>query len=593
MSVALWDTSCLDWQDRLLAGTSLVPDLPLFPTETEKALRIFKRLRIPDLHPDPVTGLLPTMGEAAGPWLFPIVAAIFGSYDRTAHRRMIQEYFWFIPKKNAKSSTAAAIMVEALILNDRPEAEFVLVAPTKDLAGISFKQAKGTIKADPELDKLFHIQDHLKTITHRRTGTSLQVKAADTDVITGGKQVGTLIDEVHVLAHKAQAADILVELRGALTARPDGFVIMITTQSKQPPVGVFKAELQKARDVRDGKLQLPLLPILYELPPEIARDNGWRNRKYWPLVNPNLGRSVDEAYLLRELAAAESEGLQKLALFASQHFNVEIGIGLSTDNWPGVEYWPAQADPTLTLKEMIRRCEIIVPGNDGGGLDDLLGLALLGREIGGKRWFLWCHAWAHEIVKERRKAIVPHLEDFERAGELTFVSQMKDAYEQAADLICEIDAAGLLGPTGFDPAGASGVVNALAARGIEGEDRIQGVRQGYSLAGPVKDLETKLADGDLIHAGQGLMAWCVGNAKIEQTKNAYIVTKAASGTAKIDPLMAAFNAAEIMFRRNPEATSSIYSRGHAILIVGGAAQSSPQPAVVKDPRDPRGIMHSF
>ena len=68
------------------------------------------------------------MGDVAGPWLFPIVEAIFGSYDETIDRRMINEFFWLVPKKNTKTSSAAAIMVEALILNRRPEGEFVLVA---------------------------------------------------------------------------------------------------------------------------------------------------------------------------------------------------------------------------------------------------------------------------------------------------------------------------------------------------------------------------------------------------------------------------------------------------------------------------------
>ncbi|VFU07002.1 protein of unknown function [Methylocella tundrae] len=299
--MADWNTACLDWERRLLEGRSLVPELPLFEDQRARGLRIFKRLRVPDMRG------LPMMGDVAGPWLFPIVEAIFGSYDPILQRRMIQEFFLLMPKKNGKTSTGASIMVDALIINNRPEGEFVLIAPTKEIAGIAFKQARGTIKVDPELDKLFQVQDHLKTITHRRMGSTLQVKAADTDVITGGKQVGTLIDELHVLASKSNAADILVELRGALAARPDGFLIIITTQSKAPPRGVFKSELQKARDVRDGKLQLPLLPVLYELPLHLAKDDGWKKRTFWPLVNPNLGRSVDEAFLERELVSAVSE----------------------------------------------------------------------------------------------------------------------------------------------------------------------------------------------------------------------------------------------------------------------------------------------
>jgi phage terminase large subunit-like protein len=238
-----WSTSCPDW--RTAPGRRRwFRTLPLFTEEAERAVRIFKRLKLPD-----VIGT-PTMAEACGPWFFPIVAAIFGAYDPETNRRMIQEFFLLVPKKNGKSSLAAAMMVVAMIVNRRPAAEFLLIAPTKTVADISFRQAWGIIKLDAELTKLFHPQEHLRKITHRNSGAVLQIKAADTDVITGSKSTGILVDETHVFAEKSKAADIFVEIRGALAARPDGFMIQITTQSKKPPAGVFKSELMPRESAR-------------------------------------------------------------------------------------------------------------------------------------------------------------------------------------------------------------------------------------------------------------------------------------------------------------------------------------------------------
>ena len=141
---------------------------------------------------------------------------------------------------------------------------------------------------------MFHVQSHIRRITHRLTEAIAQIKAADTDAITGGKNTYALIDETHEFAKKPRSADVFIEIRGALAARPDGFLVQLTTQSKEPPVGVFKAELAIARAVRDGELKSPLLPILYELPLNRTRDGGWKERRYWPVINPSLGRSVDE-----------------------------------------------------------------------------------------------------------------------------------------------------------------------------------------------------------------------------------------------------------------------------------------------------------
>jgi len=64
----------------------------------------------------------------------------------------------------------------------------------------------------------------------------------------------------------------------------------------------------------------------------------------------------------------------------------------------------------------------------------------------------------------------------------------------------------------------------------------------WNLCGAIKTAERKLADRTLVHGGQALMAWVVSNARVEPIGNAIVITKQASGTAKIDPLMAALNA---------------------------------------------------
>jgi phage terminase large subunit-like protein len=65
-------------------------------------------------------------------------------------------------------------------------------------------------------------------------------------------------------------------------------------------------------------------------------------------------------------------------------------------------------------------------------------------------------------------------------------------------------------------------------------------------SGAIKTAECKLADRSLRHSGQALMAWAVSNARVEPKGNAIIITRQASGSAKIDPLMAAFNPIALM-----------------------------------------------
>lgn len=546
-----WSTAVPDWKERIRSGTSLVPDLPLFDAVAEKAVRIFKRLRVPDIIDNP------TYGEVCGQWVFDFVRVIFGSYDPETKRRALREFFLLVPKKNGKSSIAAAIIVTAAILNERPEAELLLIAPTKEIANISFKQAAGIIRLDEELSKLFHIRDHLKTITHFNTLATIIIKAAAADVITGSKATYILIDETHVFSTMAKAADIFVEIRGSLAARPDGFLLQITTQSKTPPSGVFKAELQKARDVRDGLFSFPMLAVLYELPPEDAVDGGWMRRETWGLVNPNLNRSVNADYLAGEIATAEREGPEKLALIASQHFNVEIGLGLHADRWPGALYWQDAAGDAITFDRIIEECDVCVVGIDGGGLDDLMAMAIIGRHRETRDWWHWVRAWAHEDVFERRKEIAPRLRDFERDGDLIVCTETDQDVTEIADFCEQLFSLGLLpekAGIGLDAYGVATLLDVLAERGMAG-DLLQAIGQGWKLQSAITTLPRKLKDRTMVHCEQPLMAWAVGNAKTELRGSNYIVTKQAAGASKIDPLMSTFNAAMLMFQ-NPEAAKA-------------------------------------
>lgn len=544
----IWSTACPDWRERIVAKRSLIP-APLFADEAREALEVFKSLKIVDAPGQP------TFGEACEQWVFDFVAAIFGAYDAREGRRLIREFFLLISKKNSKSTIAAGIMVTALIRNWRHSAELLILAPTIEVANNAFAPARDMVKADPDLDALLHVQDHYRTITHRLTRAVLKVVAADNDTVSGKKAAFVLVDELWVFGKKPKADAMLREATGGLVSRPEGFVIYLSTQADEEPAGVFRAKLNYFRQVRDGEIVDPKsLPVLYEYPEEMLAAEAYLDPANFYITNPNLGRSVSKEWLQDELIKVlDAQGGEK-QVFLAKHLNVEIGLKLANNRWAGADYWEAAGCESVTFDEIKRRCDVVVVGIDGGGLDDLMGLAVIGRCRETKQWLAWCKAWAHDDVLARRKDIATQLREFAQDGDLTITDDPVAPIQQAADIVQDLQAAGLLPEScgvGLDPWGVAALIDELADRGIEGEI-LTSIRQGAALSPASWGLEIKLKNRTFIHSGSRLMAWCVGNAKTETRGGAVLITKQTAGRAKIDPLVALFNAAMLM-SRNPEA----------------------------------------
>lgn len=568
-----WTTACPDWEKRILNQDSLILFDPLFPDEAQSALDVLNGLILVDVLDHP------TMREASRKWVIDFVSSIFGAYDPDSGRRLISEFFLLISKKNGKSTDAAAIMLTALIRNWRDSAEFLILAPTVEIANNSFYPARDAVGADEELSDLLYVQHHLRQITHRITNATLKVVAADSETVGGKKATGVLIDELWLFGKKANAENMLREACGGLASRPEGFVIYLSTQSDETPAGVFKQKLDYARGVRDGRIDdNRFLPVIYEFPQKFIEEKKYLDPKWFYVTNPNLGASVDEEFIVREFRKAEESGHESMQGFLSKHLNVEMDVSLKSQRWSGADFWET-ARGNVTLESLIEQSEVIVVGVDGGGLDDLLGLAVLGRHAETRDWLLWIRAWAHPIALERRKSEISKYRDFAKDGDLIIVDDIGHDVEQVGDIIMKCEESGLLDRIGVDPVGIGDIVDEIESRKLANinkkakeTDRIVGIPQGWRLSGAIKTTERRVAGTEeggkrLIHGGQRLMSWCVGNARCEVKGNNLYITKQASGTAKIDPLMATFNAVALM-AMNPAGRTkkSIYEERGLMLL---------------------------
>ena len=538
--------ACPDWWNKLKRGQTPMAEVPVNPAKAKKALNFFNRLRLPDVPGNP------RLADACGDWFRDILVAFLASEDPATKERLVWELLCMVPKKSSKTTYTAGLKLTALFMCEVPNGQMLLIGPSQNISNRLFDQAQGMIRLDDRLQKIFRIQDHLKTITRYKTGTAIEVKTFDTSIVTGEIPLMTTIDEVHELGKKNGAQQVMQQIRGGGITMTGGQLLMITTQSDKEPTGIWKSEIAKARAIRDGRAGANpiMLPVLYEFPePLQKKDEFWRNRANWPLVLPNLGRSISQRRLEDDYTNNGAISAEAEQIWVSQHLNIEIGLGLHSERWIGADHWEKAVQPDLTLDEIIETSDVCVVGLDGGGLDDLLGLAVLGRHAETKTWQHWGRAWADRGVLELRKNIADELLELEEAGELTLVDNLEEEAHPEIVAVCErLRDAGLLPEQdgiGMDPEGVASIVDALIDADFAIED-IRAISQGYKLNAAIKGTPVKLKNRALVHCNQHLMRWCVTNAKTETRGNAVLVTKAKSGSAKIDPLMALFNAVQLM-----------------------------------------------
>jgi len=538
--------ACPDWWEKLQAHQTPMAAVPVNEARAAKALAFFNRLKLPDV---PGT---PRLSEACGDWFRDILVAFLASEDPETKQRLVWELLCMVPKKNSKTTYVAALGLTALFMEEAPNRQMLLVAPSQNISERCFSQAQLMIRLDPKLDAIFKVQDHLKSITRRKTGTALDVKTFDTTIVTGEIPILTIIDELHELGKKAKAAAVMQQIRGGGITKQGGQVLMITTQSDEAPAGIWRTELDKARAIRDGKggANPILLPVLYEYPPHLQRNESyWRDQRNWPLILPNLGRSIDAQRLIDDYENNGKANKEAEQIWTSQHLNIEIGVGLGNQRWRAADYWEANAVKELSdLDELLARSEVATFGGDGGGLDDLLGAAVIGREKLTRHWLCWNHAFAHRQVLTVRKDIASKLLDFEKEKTLTIC-------ESAAELIAGFGAifekvlkSGLLpekDAVGLDPNNVAAIIEDLNRRGMK-DEMLRRLRQGPALSPAWWGIEFKLADGTFFHGGTALINWIVGNAKVEQHAQGIMITKQLAGSAKIDPLIATACAAILM-----------------------------------------------
>ncbi len=221
------------------------------------------------------------------------VELCFGRDPETG-RRLHREVVLGIARKNAKTATAAAMALAALVLETQEDRGnlIVLAAKTRAQAGLLLMAAKRFVRHSSiggvPLSKFLLIrQDH---IYFPETDSYLRVIAAEAQGQHGLNPGIFIIDEGHAALEKDD--ELFETLTSAQGARKDPLAIIITTAGPRPQ-GPMYDKYKYGLAVNSGEVTDPRFGMIWM---EADPDCDIGDEKQWAKASPALGKFVFEDF---------------------------------------------------------------------------------------------------------------------------------------------------------------------------------------------------------------------------------------------------------------------------------------------------------
>jgi len=193
-----------------------------------------------------------------------------------------------LPRKNGKSTLAAAIALYGLLADGEAGAEVYSAAADKDQAGLVFGVAAQMIRNDAALAQACYIVDSQKRIVHQQSASFYRAISAEAYSKHGFNPSIVIYDELHA----APSRELYDVLSTSMGARRQPLMLVISTAGFDKHSILYEL-YQHAKAVQENPALDPsFLPLIFEAP----ADANWRSERVWRKCNPALGdfRSLEE-----------------------------------------------------------------------------------------------------------------------------------------------------------------------------------------------------------------------------------------------------------------------------------------------------------
>lgn len=468
---------------------------------------------------------------ALAPWQIWWLGTLFGWVDADGLRRFTEAQLW-LPKKNGKSSLAAAVALYLLVA-DSEEAPEVYTAATKmDQARIVADIAHKMSRRSDGLRGAFNLKltgNSSARAPHIHCGRNdgvLRPLARDQSGTQDGLDVsGAVVDEIH--AHQNRDIYDLLTQGTASRAQP---LVLITSTAGFDGAGIGRQRQDALLDVlRRDKSNDALFGAVWTIDDEDDEGDGWREENAWAKANPNLGVSVTWRSLRSLYVDAKNTGSE--TTFRVKRLNRWAS---GSRAWMDMAKWRRCARPGLAPTGRCWAGVQLAPGAEPS--------VACAMWLDGERWSSAFRVW----LPERGRAAHAAYEQWIAAGWVVETPGARVNVEAVAAWLRGLDG---LAAVCLDPR-TSGPIGSVWEE-THGLFCVEVPATAAKLSYPLRRWRAAVESGDYGHDGNPCVEWMVGNV-VEVVRGDGALSAVAAGD-RIDAARAQLLAAAVALGwREPE-----------------------------------------
>jgi len=424
------------------------------------------------------------------PWQCFLLCSTFGWVKKANGMRRYRKASWYIPRKNAKSTTACIAGWWMFSKDDEPGAEVYSGATSEKQAWEVFGPARQMGIVEPDLVKAVGATVNAKGMT--RLGDNAKFEPIIGKPGDGASPHLAIVDEYH----EHPDSTLYDTMKTGMGAREQPLLLVISTAGENIS-GPCRDDWQDCEKILDGVIEDEThFCVIWT----VDADEDWTTEAALAKANPNWGVSVNPEMILPEQQAAIRDA-SKQAIFKTKHLNMWVS---AANGWLNLEQWKQCGAPSLDMAAWAGQdCWI---GLDAASKIDLTSMVATFRNKDGGYSSFAKHYIPEETVALPQNA---HYRKWVAEGWLISTPGARVDFTIIEDELKEWADKYNIQQLGFDPKELNDFTNRV---GLWSSFARVEIPQGPQfMSEPMKEMEALIATGKYKHQADPVFTWQASN----------------------------------------------------------------------------------